>query len=160
MSASSNEPAVRPLATVGALIVDDRGRGLFVRSPKWLDTWAVPGGKIEWGESLRSALLRECLEETGLRIRDVRWAPTLEHVRSPDFSKDAHFVLLNFFAHSDDDRVVLDDEATDHVWMRPDEALQALELNAPTRRLVLSYLSSGGHGTVLAAPTQRTATAP
>ena len=143
------EPSPRPrlaVTTVGALVLNRSGEALFVRSPKWNHLWAVPGGKVEWGEPLHTALVRELREETGLCLADVSWAPTLEHVRTPDFRSDAHFVLLNFYARTVDDVVILNDEATAHRWLRPEVALRALDLNVPTRRLVLSYLATGGRG--------------
>lgn len=142
----------RPLATVGALLVAPSGRALFVRTRKWRDRWGVPGGKIERGETMLAALHREVGEETGLRPRDVRWAPTLEAVGSPEFERDAHFVLLDFVARVDGEEVVLNDEAQAHVWLRPKAALTDLDLNEPTRSLVRHYLAHGHAGARLVEP--------
>ena len=49
----------RPVATVGALIEDDSGRFLMVRTHKWGHRWGIPGGKIERGEEAEAALRRE-----------------------------------------------------------------------------------------------------
>lgn len=148
----SGSPALRALATVGALAVDPRGRGLFVRTAKWRGRWGVPGGKVEGGETLLAALRREFVEETGLTLEDVRWAPTQEAVRSPEFAKEAHFVLLNFVARTPGGEVRLNDEADAHLWLPPAGALARLELNGPTRALVHHYLAHGHAGPALVDP--------
>ena len=53
--------------------------------------WAVPGGKVRWGEGMRTAARREVLEETGLDVDvgEVVWVG--EHL-----SEDHHIVLIDF----------------------------------------------------------------
>jgi len=46
-------------------IVNDSNELLLVKETK-VDKYGLPGGKVENGESMREASLRECLEETGL----------------------------------------------------------------------------------------------
>ena len=55
---------------VAAVIFDD-GRVLLQRRD---DTgrWGLPGGAVEPGESVRSAVIREVLEETGLEVEPIR----------------------------------------------------------------------------------------
>lgn len=52
---------------VGALVVDG-GRALFVREG---DTWLLPGGRLEDGESLEEGAIREIEEETGVDVEIV-----------------------------------------------------------------------------------------
>ena len=54
-----------PRVAAGALFLDDRGRVLLVH-PTYKDTWDVPGGYVERGESPAAACQRELKEE--LRI--------------------------------------------------------------------------------------------
>jgi ADP-ribose pyrophosphatase YjhB (NUDIX family) len=51
-------------------VVEDEGRLLLVRrgTEPGLGRWSVPGGRVEPGESVADALVREVLEETGLRV--------------------------------------------------------------------------------------------
>lgn len=55
----------RPVVGISALCRDAEGRILLIRRG---DTgeWALPGGTLEWGEDLRSAIVRELLEEAGV----------------------------------------------------------------------------------------------
>jgi ADP-ribose pyrophosphatase YjhB (NUDIX family) len=59
---------------VGGIVHDERGRLLLVlrgREPG-AGRWSVPGGRVEPGESLEAAVLREVAEETGLATVVVR----------------------------------------------------------------------------------------
>ena len=42
-----------PVCTVGALVYNDAGQVLMVKTPKWSDLWGIPGGKIKFGETMK-----------------------------------------------------------------------------------------------------------
>jgi len=57
-----------------ALVVVRRGhRFLLTQERKYGATWSIPGGRVEPGESLASAAVREVLEETGLEVAVDGW---------------------------------------------------------------------------------------
>jgi 8-oxo-dGTP pyrophosphatase MutT (NUDIX family) len=52
-----------------ALVVVRRGhRFLMTQERKYGSTWSIPGGRVEVGESLEEAAIREVFEETGVPI--------------------------------------------------------------------------------------------
>jgi len=127
--------ASRPIATVGALIHDGGGKVLMIRTHKWGDRWGIPGGKIRRGESSVDALRREIREETTLELEEIRFALVQDSIDSPEFERPEHFILLNYVARSISTQVTLNEEAEQHLWLSPEDAL-GLDLNQPTRRLL------------------------
>ncbi len=73
------EPIIRPLvhfywrfargATLGAraMVIDGTGR-IFLVKHSYVDGWHLPGGGVETGETLRTALVRELAEEGNIQI--------------------------------------------------------------------------------------------
>ncbi|HEY1171910.1 MAG TPA: NUDIX domain-containing protein [Verrucomicrobiae bacterium] len=121
-----------PIATVGALIFNDAGKVLMVRTHKWSDLWGIPGGKIKWGETSEEALRRELLEETNLTVEDVQFVLVQDCIHSTEFYRDAHFILLNYTCRSRGAQMVrLNEEAEEWRWVTLAEAMK-LPLNVPT----------------------------
>ena len=85
-----------PVVGVGAIAVVDQSI-LLVRRGRGpaQGTWAVPGGRVEHGESVHLAVVRETFEETGLEVvvdRFVGWVERFGAHGEPP----SHFVLLDF----------------------------------------------------------------
>jgi 8-oxo-dGTP diphosphatase len=55
----------RPVVGVAAAAQSPDGRWLLIRRAD-TGSWALPGGTLEWGETLREGLRRELLEEAGV----------------------------------------------------------------------------------------------
>ena len=134
-----------PIVTVGGLINDAGGDLLLVRTEKWSGKWGIPGGKVEYGETLEEAFRREIWEETGLKIYGCRLVMVQDCVENPEFHVPRHFVLINYVAHADGKRpeVRLNYEASDYLWTSSATAL-GMDLNGPTRALLLKTLEEGG----------------
>ncbi len=56
-----------PVVGIAAAAHSEDGRWLLVRRAD-TGTWGLPGGTLEWGETLRSAVVREVAEETGAKV--------------------------------------------------------------------------------------------
>lgn len=57
-----------------AVIRNVSGEILMVK-PFWNDQWELPGGGIEVDETLEEGVVRECLEETGYRVKPISLIP-------------------------------------------------------------------------------------
>ncbi len=129
---------IPPTPTVGALIVGPSKKLLMLHTHKWSGLWGIPGGKIKAAESSEDALRREVFEETGLPLKTVRFAIVQDCIRSKEFYKPAHFVLLNYIGHTTQSKVILNAEADEFRWCSLEECYQ-LPLNTPTRILLDWY---------------------
>lgn len=107
-----------PLVGVGVVVVDD-GRILLVKRghDPGKGLWAVPGGKVELGERLRDAAIREVREETGLEIEpgEIVWVG--EHIEG-----ERHIVLIDFAGTVRGGVLAAADDADDARWVALDEA--------------------------------------
>ncbi|MGY2892877.1 NUDIX domain-containing protein [Deinococcus sp. UYEF24] len=133
-----NEPVKepkRPQVCVGALVRGPDDLYLIVRTTKWLGAWGVPGGKVEWGETLETATLREFREEVGLTLHSLEYMQTQEAVLSAEFLKPAHMLLIDFLARTDSTEITPNEEIAEWAWVTLPQAA-GYPLNSFTRTLV------------------------
>src|SRR6202048_3047462 len=94
--ASPVQPSHPPLA-VSAVIFRD-GQILLVRRARspGKGFYSLPGGRVEFGESLHAALHREVDEETGLKIEIVGFTGWREVL--PTANGGGHYLIMSFAA--------------------------------------------------------------
>ena len=123
----------RPIVAVGAVIIHD-SRALIVQrafEPR-KGEWTVPGGVLELGETLRSGIEREVLEETGLTVKAGDVVDVFENIfPDSDGKTQFHYVLVDFLCEivSGDLKAATDVCAAR--WITPEE-LPTLELIGKT----------------------------
>ncbi|TGU66729.1 NUDIX hydrolase, partial [Mesorhizobium sp. M00.F.Ca.ET.186.01.1.1] len=64
--------------SAAAIIVNDRNEVLLIKGPR--RGWEMPGGKVEQGESIREAAIRETKEECGLDIEVTKFCGVFQNV--------------------------------------------------------------------------------
>jgi mutator protein MutT len=104
----------RPELCVGAIVIDDDRLLLIRRGHGPADgEWSVPGGRVEWGETLAEAVVRELLEETGISGvcgELVGWVERID--------EGFHYVILDFRVIAlDPTEPVAGDDAREAAWV-------------------------------------------
>lgn len=126
-----------PRVAVGA-VVFHRGRVLLVKrsNPPARDQWAIPGGRVRLGESLRQAAERETLEETGVRVEAREPVCTFDVVRrDPDGKVRFHYLIVDLEADFKEGRPHPGDDASAASWISASD-MQSLPVSETTRRLL------------------------
>jgi 8-oxo-dGTP diphosphatase len=104
--------------TVGAVALRDDGI-LLVRRGRGpgAGEWSIPGGRVEFGEELHEALVREVAEETGIEVVVERFLGWVE--RLGDDPEPHHFVILDFLVSVLDpgQSPVAGDDAAEAAWV-------------------------------------------
>lgn len=134
---SRREYPESPRVGVGAVVIRE-GRVLLVRRavPPSQGLWAIPGGGLKLGETLRQAAEREIFEETGITIRagEPIYIGDLVH-RDEAGRIRFHYVVVDFAAEDLGGEVRGSDDALDARWISPGE-FDALEATKTTRELL------------------------
>ena len=81
--------------------------------------YSLPGGRVEFGETLHIALEREVGEETGLKVEIIGLAGWREVV--PAVAGGGHYLIMSFAARWVSGEVVLNDELDDHKWLETND---------------------------------------
>jgi len=124
------------LAVGGVVIKDDRV--LLVRrgKPPAFGEWAIPGGSVELGESLKQAVERELREETGITVRAGEICHTFEAVKRDDDGRVRfHYVIIDLMGEYLSGEPVPASDATEAAWLTLAE-LKDRNINATTQELL------------------------
>ncbi len=86
------------------------------------NTWQLPGGGLEYNETVQEALLREIREETGLEVKIISPAIVCDSIID---KWKWHGVIVSYVCRlaTANSQIKLDKEATEYKWVTYDDAL-------------------------------------
>ena len=98
---------IRPQVGVGILLI--RNQKLLLIKRRYdpdAGYWSIPGGHLELGERTKAAAERECLEETGFKVKVIKLAGIIDKIMYDDRGKiEYHYVLINYFVEQIDGKI-------------------------------------------------------
>jgi len=99
-------------------------------------TWTMPGGKLHFGEDLIKSAKREVLEETNLKVRNLKIISITN-----DIVPDAHFVTIGFLCKDfkGKPKVMEPDEITEWRWFKLNRLPSPMYF--PSAKIIKNYLA-------------------
>ena len=144
VSTKKNGYPEQPAVAVGAIVFRN-SRVLLVRraQPPSQDLWAIPGGRVEIGETLQEAAEREILEETGITIEAREPVYTFDYIeRDGSELPRFHYVIIDLIADYVRGEIRAGDDAADARWISAAE-LGGLKVSSKTVRLLKTHFDFG-----------------
>jgi len=105
----------KPVLTVDIIIEIEEGKIVLIRRKNPPFGWALPGGFVDYGESLEQAAVREAEEETSLKVNLVRQMHTYSN---PNRDPRRHTISTVFIARAEGTPKAADDAEAIGVFNR------------------------------------------
>ena len=126
-----------PVAAVGAVVIH-AGRVLLVKraQPPRRGQWALPGGSVKLGETLRQAVEREVNEETGITVAAHRPVHCFDIIsRDTRGQVQFHYVIVDWVADYVAGEARPGDDASHVGWFEP-EVMTSMDIDEDTLTLL------------------------
>jgi mutator protein MutT len=136
------ETVLRPVPAVRLVVQNDAGKVLVLRraaSSTDGGRWCLPGGKVDYGDTVEQAAARELQEETGLAARDLRFL--FYQDGQPVAPGRMHCINLYFECRAEG-VLSLNDESAEAAWIGPEE-LASYALTFRNDEALLQYWNAG-----------------
>lgn len=132
----------QPVIAVGAVIFqDDKVLLVKRKNPPNVEQWAIPGGKVQLGETLQAAAEREILEETGITIRAREPIYTFELIeKNPQDEVLFHYVIIDLLAEYVSGQPRHADDVSAAAWVDRN-TLSTLNVNQETHKLLRQHFN-------------------
>ncbi|BAK54767.1 NUDIX hydrolase [Sulfurisphaera tokodaii] len=124
-----------PLVAVGGVIFNKQRKVLLVKrkNPPNKGSWAIPGGKVKYGETLEEAVKREIKEETNLDVRVKELLAIVEIIK-----EGFHYVILDFVCENIEGKLMASSDAEDARFFSLDE-LTNISVSPTTIEMLKRY---------------------
>ncbi len=132
-------PDRRPIACTGAIVW--RGDEVLLirrgKAPR-KGEWSIPGGRIEFGEMMRFAALREVREETGCEVEIAGLCDVVDSV-----VEGIHAVLIDFNARWVSGEPMAGDDADEAMFVKLEDVKRYVTWGETLRVIALSAQQMG-----------------
>lgn len=131
------------VAAASAIVVNGEGEILLHRRAD-NDLWALPGGGMEFGESIADTVVREVREETGLDVRPkyvVAVYSDPKHVFAYDDGEVRQEFSVCVACEMLGGELVMSDESRELRWVHPD-AIEGLPMHPRIRVRIDDYVNN------------------
>ena len=141
-------PEINSIKPAAAVAILNGNKELLMLHRKDNKKWTMPGGTLEFGESMVDCALREVKEESGLsvEIKDIIATYTDPNIRVAysDGEVRQEFTIV-YYGETKDFDVKLDAESSQFVWIPLDEVNNLSLADSQRRRIadVITYLDTG-----------------
>jgi 8-oxo-dGTP diphosphatase len=124
-----------PVAGVGAIILQEGKLLLEKRGHEPAKgKWSIPGGTVELGETLETAVIRETKEETCLDVEEPRLVDVVDQMDLDEQGKvKYHFVILDYIVKVKAGVPKAESDADELQWV-PLEEVETFNLTGSFRR--------------------------
>lgn len=128
-----------PVVAVGVVCLRPPGEVLLIRraKPPNAGAYSVPGGRLEFGETLAAGALRELHEEAGVTAEVLGLIDVVDGLfdLAPDGRPAMHYVLVDYAARWTGGTPQAGDDATEAVFVSLDR-LSEFQLWSETERMI------------------------
>ncbi len=98
-------------------------------------TWTMPGGKLDFGESLENCATREVFEETGIKLNEIK-----VFCVNNNKNEHAHYVTIGLYSDNfeGEPKVMESDEIVEWQWFNLDNLPSPMYF--PSARMIENYI--------------------
>jgi ADP-ribose pyrophosphatase len=131
----------QPIAGIGAVVIHNNQALLVKRAkPPKQGLWCIPGGKIQYGETLQQAAEREIKEETGITIKAGDPVYVFDLIEEGNF----HYIIIDLLAEYISGTLQAGDDAMDAKWFSL-ENIDLPEIDVETKQLLHTTIQNKRH---------------